>query len=174
MYDVTVAHAERENVQELWERQKEIDGHCWRACTTCHGKGFSSSVWEAKDGGPDYVLRVNCMDCDGMGTVQIDDPNYVQALYNAADDLREEMGIEFHVRIFKGLALAIDRAVTLGKYNVEVRSQSVEDRVYELLDGICTCPDAEYQAPKVDGLPVCKHRIAMWLVVEAQKEVNRE
>ena len=167
--DPTVELTEQDERDWQDERQEEIAGICWQKCSACNGRGYSRERWPADDGGPEYVLRPSCPDCAGDGHVQLHDPQRVEALYAAADDARERMGVEIYTRIASALSLAIEGAVSL-PWPPTVNSQTIEGKIYTVTypEG-CDCYDAYYRAPMISSQPACKHQIAVWLVKEAAK-----
>jgi len=72
-------------------------------------------------------------------------------------------------RLERGLELALAGAVSLqGEGQAVVKSQKDADATYTV-NGKCNCPDAQGQAPQVNGRPACKHQIAVWLVQKANE-----
>ena len=171
MHDPTVELSQKDERDWQAERREEIAAICWKKCEECNGRGYTIERWSADDGGPDYVLRPTCLGCEGEGIFQLHDPWRVEALFDAADDARERMGILCYTRIASALALVICGAVNLSS-PVTVASASVPDRVYTITypEG-CDCYDAYYRAPKVGHIPACKHQIAVWLVKAAEKKM---
>ena len=176
MIDPTVELTEQDERDWRTERHKDIAAICWEKCERCNGDGFHKEYWPADDSGPDYILRPGCPCCDGQGTIQLHDPLRVGALYDAADDARERMGVKCYTRIASALSLAIRGAVSLSHQIDEVipltilttvMSETVPDKVYVITypEG-CDCYDAHYRAMKS-----CKHQIAVWLVNIAEKKM---
>ena len=163
--------------ESVWqaERQEEIAAICWQKCPACNGRGYSREHWPADDGGPEYLLRPSCPDCAADGHIQLHDPQRVEALFAAADDARERMGVWCYTRIASALSLAIDGAVTLEIYPgglPAVESATIGGKVYSFDPQGCPCYDASYRAPRIDSIPHCKHQIAVWLVKTAEKKMS--
>ena len=165
--------------ESVWqaERQEEIASICWQKCEGCNGRGWNGQHEEGY--GPndaEYFLRITCHACEGEGHVQLHDPDRVTALYDAADDARERMGVWCYTRIASALSLAINGAVDIDESRLAtilVASQSAEGKFYLIShDCGCNCYDAHYRAPRIDGIPHCKHQIAVWLVKAAEKKMS--
>jgi len=173
--DPTVELSARENRDLAAERAEEIAAICWQECPECKGRGFNIQHWDYEmPNGPEYVLKITCARCDGTGTIQLHDPYEVEALYDAADDVREEMGVWCYTRIAKALSLAINGAVTfIEDKGATVESESAKYKFYTVsFDRGCNCFDASYRAPMIEGKPACKHQIAVWLVKAAEKKIH--
>ena len=125
MNDPTVELTEQDERNWRAERQEEIAALCWQKCQECSGRGFTIEHWPADDGGLDHVLKPTCPTCEGERRIFLDDPWRVGALYDAADDARETMGVECYTRIPCALSLAIKGAVSL-PWPPTVASQTVE------------------------------------------------
>ena len=172
MIDPTVELSQKDERDWQAERQEEIAAICWQKCKECNGHGYTGPHhWEAEDAGPDYIFQTDCGNCDHTGHIQRHDPQRVEALYDAADDARERMGVECYTRIAKALALAIEGAGFLSS-PATIASQTVEGKVYTITypEG-CDCYDAYYRAPKIGGRPACKHQVAVWLVKTAERKM---
>ena len=169
--DPTVELSQKDERDWQAERREEIAALCWEKCLECNGQGYTIEYWVADDGGPDYALKPTCLGCDGTGDIQLHDPLRVMALFDAADDARERMGVECYTRITCALSLAIEGAVSL-PWPPTVASQTVEGKVFTVTypEG-CDCYDAYYRAPTIDGQAACKHQIAVWLVKSADKKM---
>ncbi len=174
MHDPTVELTERDERDWQDERQEEIAAICWQKCPACNGRGYDRQRWPADDGGPEYLLRPSCPECAADGHIQLHDPQRVEALYAAADDARERMGVWCYTRIASALALAINGGVTfIEDRGATVESQTIENKFYTVPCGQgCNCYDAFLRAPKIDGIPHCKHQIAVWLVKAAEKRME--
>ena len=128
MYDPTVELSQKDERDWRAERREDIAAICWRECPDCNGHGYTGPHhWEAEDAGPDYIFQTDCGKCDHTGHIQLHDPLRVLALFDAADDARERMGVECYTRIASALSLAIDEAVKLSSLIV-VDSASVPDK----------------------------------------------
>ena len=109
MTDPTVELSEKDELDWKIERSNEIAAICWRVCRHCNGRGGNMEHWEADQiinpqaGTLDYVMLVPCQHCEGQGKIQLHDPWRVEALYDAADDARREMGVWCYTRIASGL-----------------------------------------------------------------------
>ena len=169
--DPTVELSQKDERDWRAERQEEIATICWKKCKECNGLGFTIEHWPADDGGPDYVLKPTCLGCEGERRIQLHDPLRVSALFDAADDARERMGVACYTRIACALSLAIEGAVNLSTPPT-VESESVTGKIYTITspEG-CDCYDAYYRALKINGRPACKHLIAVWLVNTAEKKM---
>ena len=174
MIDPTVELSQKDERDWRAERQEEIASICWQKCEECNGLGFSIEHWPSDDGGPDYVLKPTCLGCKGERRIQLHDPLRVSALFDAADDARERMGVECYTRIASALSLAIEGAVSL-PWPPTVASQTVEGKVYTVTypEG-CDCYDAYYRAPTIDSQPACKHQVAVWLVKSVEKKMTAD
>ena len=174
--DPTIELTEQDERDWQAERQEEIASICWQKCSDCNGQGHHVWYWEDEGGGPDHLLRPTCRTCRGKSHIQLHDPQCVEALFAAADDARERMGVWCYTRIAKALALAIDGAVRMEadeSGSATVASQMTADKIYSVLLIIgCDCYDAHSRAPKIAGIPHCKHWIAVWLVKAAEKKKN--
>lgn len=171
--DPTVELSARENRDLMAERAAEIAAICWQECPNCKGRKIVVQHWEADDGGPDHVLTGSCARCDGTGTIQLHDPYEVEALYDAADDARAEMGVWCYTRIDRALSLAINGAVSgTDDETAMVASETSEGKNYYVTPRNCGCHDAHYRAPMIEGKPACKHQIAVWLVKAAEKKIH--
>ncbi|MCK5307186.1 MAG: zinc finger-like domain-containing protein [Zetaproteobacteria bacterium] len=156
------------------ERQEEIAAICWQKCEGCNGRGWNGQHWEGYGpGDAEYFVRVTCPHCDGQGQIQLHDPWRVTALYAAADDAREEMGVLCYTRIASALSLAIEGAVSL-PWPPTVASQTVKGKIYTITTRGCDCYDAYYRAPVISDQPACKHQVAVWLVKAAEKKMAEE
>ena len=173
MHDPTVELSQKDERDWRAERQEEIAAICWQKCEECNGYGHHKEYWPADDGGPDYVLRPGCLGCEGQGHIQLHDPQRVAALYDAADDARERLGVWCYTRIISALTLAIEGAVDVDESNTMlVASQSVEGKKYLISKAYgCNCYDACHRAPWINHLPHCKHQIAVWLVNTAEEKM---
>ena len=172
MIDPTVELSQKDERDWQAERQEEIAAICWQKCKECNGHGYTGPHhWEAEDAGPDYIFQTDCGNCDHTGHIQLHDPQRVEALYDAADDARERMGVECYTRIAGALALAIEGAVSL-PWPPTVASQTVEGKHYTVTypEG-CDCYDAFYRAPMISSQPACKHQVAVWLVKAADEKM---
>ena len=176
MTDPTVELSAQDERDWQAERQEDITSICWQKCQGCNGRGFHVDHWEAYDQqdreGGEYILKVSCPYCEGQGHIQVHDPLFVEALYEAADDARERMGVGCYTRIVSALSLAICEAVSLAGALATVASATVPDKTYTITypEG-CDCYDAHYRALKIGGWPACKHQIAVWLVKAAEKKM---
>ena len=173
MHDPTVELSAQDERDWQEERQEEIAAICWQKCPDCNGRKYTVEHWPDPLGGPDHVLRPTCLGCDGQGDIQLHDPLRVQALFDAADDARERMGVECYTRIAKALALAIEGAVSL-PWPPTVASQTVKGKIYTITTRGCDCYDAYYRAPVISDQPACKHQVAVWLVKAAEKKMAEE
>jgi len=174
MSDPTIELSERDELDWKIERSNEIAAICWKKCEECNGRGFGIDHWAADDDGPEYTLRNDCHACEGEGHIQLHDPWRIEALYDAADDARIELGIWCFTRISKALALAISGNVTLWERpskNATVKSETVLHQFHTVTPQGCGCQDAYYRAPKINDVPRCKHQIAVWLVKAAEHKM---
>lgn len=179
MTDPTVELSVQEDAEFQAARHEEIAAICWQKCRRCLGRGYTVSHWEA-DNKEDaaYVLKVECPHCAFQGQIQLHDPWRVTALYDAADDARQEMGVWCYTRIASALALAVNgnvriiEKVEINKAIVKVKSDTVEGKDYHVFpyQG-CDCQDAHYRAPKINDIPHCKHQIAVLLVKAAEHKM---
>ena len=167
---VEISQKQQEDAEFAAARHEEIAAICWQKCENCNGRGYHRTYWvDEEDGGCDYVLKPPCANCEG-GQIQLHDPWRVEALYDAADDAREELGVWCYTRISKALALAVNEAVTLGDV-ISVASETIEGMRYTLNNSNCACLDAYHRAPKIDDIPHCKHFIAVELVKAAEHKM---
>ena len=180
--DPTVELVEQDERDWQAERQEELAAISWQKCEDCNGLGFNVEHLEADAGifppgrygyaEPDYVLHNPCETCDGQGHIQLHDPVRVTALFAAADDARERMGVWCYTRIASALSLAINGNVSFNlDGTITVKSATVNGGFYHVAV-CCDCYDAYYQAPKIEGKPHCKHQIAVWLVKTAEKKMS--
>ena len=169
--DPTVELTEQDERDWQAERQEDIASICWQKCSDCNGQGFYIEHWPSDDDGPDYVLKPTCLGCDGQRRIQLHDPQRIGALFAAADDARDKFGVWCYTRIASALSLAIDGAVDLAS-RAAVESATIRGKVYSFDPHKCTCYDAHYRAPRIDGIPHCKHQIAVWLVKTAEKKMS--
>ena len=176
--DPTVELTEQDERDWRAERQEDIAAICWKECPDCNDQGHTVERWLADDDGPESIIRPTCDCCGGEGHMQLHDPLRVGALYDAADDARERMGVESYTRIAEALVLAISGAVkeeTDGSGSATVESQTMVGKIYSILLIIgCDCSDAYHQAPEIRDIPACKHQIAVWLVRAAEKKMKEE
>ena len=164
MTDPTVELSERDELDWKIERSNEIAAICWRKCEECNGRGWHAQHWEGDlIYAPEYILRLTCKDCNGQGDIQIHDPWRVEALYDAADDAREQMGAWCYTRISKALVLAVNEAVIL-----EDDGYKIKGKAYTITPQGCNCLDAYHRAPKINDIPRCKHLVAVHLVQYAE------
>lgn len=169
MTDPTVELSAQDEREFQYKRHDEIAAICWTKCDNCNGRGSNVEHWEADDNGPEYVLCQECPICDGEGQIQLHDSWRVEALYDAADDAREEFGVWCYTRIVKGLALAIDNQVILN-----ISGHKIKDKKYTVTEQGCNCFDAYYRAPKINDIPHCKHQIAVLLVKAAEHKMYED
>ena len=172
---VEISQKQQEDAEFAAARHEEIAAICWKKCESCNGRGFHVEHWEAYDTeDAEYILKVECTHCTGEGEKQIKDPWRVTALYDAADDAREELGVWCYTRITKALALAVNGNVTLWarpSKNATVKSETGFHQFYTVTPQGCGCQDAYYRAPKINDVPRCKHQIAVWLVKAAEHKM---
>jgi len=158
------------------ERSNEIAAICWKKCEGCNGRGFNVEHWEADQiinpqaGTLDYEMHVPCPARCDKGQIQLHDPWLVTALYDAADDAREELGVWCFTRISKALALAINEGVYKGG-PCTVASATEDGKLYLIGAQGCNCLDAHHRAPKINDKPHCKHFIAVELVKAAEHKM---
>lgn len=149
MIDPTVELSAKDERDWRAERQEEIAAICWQKCKGCNGIGFTTEHWPADDDGPDYVLHPTCLGCTDEGQIQLHDPLRVSALFDAADDARERMGVGLYTRITSALSLAIEGAVNIS-LPTTVASVLVPDKFYTV------------------------SYIAIWLVKAAEKKMAED
>jgi len=167
--DPTVELSVKDELDWMIERSNEIAAICWQKCPVCNGRGETLERWEAEDGGPDFVLHPLCDGCSGQCYIQLHDPWRIEALYDAADDARKEMGVWCYTRITKALALAVNGAVEIDIDGIITVQSETGDGNYYLVTICWNCLDAHHRAPKMNDVPHCKHQIAV-LLVNAAKE----
>ena len=90
------------------------------------------------------------------------------ALHAVAAQAYEALPPACERRIINAVTLVMLDAVTKNDVGYNVRSQTGRDIFYHV-NGRCNCPDAKKGAPQVDGQPACKHQIAIWLMLRAEK-----
>ena len=163
MTDPTVELSVQDEREFQAQRHEEIAAICWQKCTDCNGHGWPVQHRESDDGGPDYTFHIACGRCGGEGHIQLHDPWRVTALYDAADDAREELGVWCYTRISKALALAVNGAVIL-----EDDGYKIKGKAYTITPQGCNCLDAYHRAPKINDIPRCKHLVAVHLVQAAE------
>lgn len=184
MTDPTIELSVKDELDWKIERSNEIAAICWKKCEGCNGRGFNIEHWEADEiinpqaGTSDYVMRVPCAKCKGEGEKQLHDPWRVEALYDAADDARKELGVWCYTRITSALVLAVNEGVDLNgtvdfapRLDGDVVVTNSESGKRYLIRGRCNCYDSYYKAPKINGKPHCKHFIAVELVKAANKKM---
>ena len=166
---VEISQQQQEDAEFQAQRHEEIAAICWRRCEDCNGRGYHRTYWvDDESGGCDYVLKPTCENCEG-GHIQLHDPWRVEALYDAADDAREELGVWCFTRIASALALAINGNVYKGG-PCTVASATEDGKLY-LIAPFCNCLDAFHRAPMINDKPACKHQIAVWLVKAAERKM---
>jgi len=175
MTDPTVELSEKDELDWKIERSNEIAAICWKKCSDCNGRGYHRTMWvDEEAGGCDYVLKPTCETCESEGQIQLHDPWRVEALYDAADDARREMGVWCYTRIASALVLAVNEGVTLWERpskNATVKSETAPDQFYTVTPQGCGCQDAYYRAPKINDIPHCEHQISVLLVKAAEHKM---
>ena len=178
MSDPTIELSVKDELDWKIERSNEIAAICWQKCEDCNGRGYHRTYWvDDEAGGCDYVLKPTCANCEG-GHIQLHDPWRIEALYDAADDAREELGVWCYTRITQALVLTVDEGVDLNgtvdfapRQDGDVVVTNSETGKRYLIRGRCNCYDSYYKAPKINGKPHCKHFIAVELVKAAERKM---
>jgi hypothetical protein len=90
----------------------------------------------------------------------------------AVEQLSKELMDDMVERLQKATLLVRDGKVYRRGRGYMVQSQTSK-RVYRVMSGGCQCEDSWYRAPRLNGLPACKHQLAVWLF-ERTEELVRE